>query len=171
MVKDRLKPGTKEYAAVKARYEAEMEDAGWKRVQVGESFAWTRPAVSIDEKDIVRCDEDHEPPFELDLYMHDFLEAIDNTYTIWHLTYPEEPKSFGGSAGHRAGRAAFIKTLRKYQETSTLTPTEIEQRIDREAREHLGVSGPEAVAMLDRGELEGTILQAELSMLRGLLGR
>lgn len=54
-------------------------------------------------------------------------------------------------------------------EQSVLTRAQIKQRMDREARQHLGVPGRRALAMLDRGELDGTIMQAELSMLRGLL--
>lgn len=51
-----------------------------------------------------------------------------------------------------------------------LTRAQLEALAEREARELLGVSAGEALAKLDRGELRGTIAEAEFSMLRSLLG-
>jgi len=50
-----------------------------------------------------------------------------------------------------------------------LTREQAQELVEREAQEVLGVSAQEAFAMLDRGELNGTIIQAELSNLRWLL--
>ena len=54
-------------------------------------------------------------------------------------------------------------------DTVVLSRAELEARADREAHDILGVGREEAFAMLDRGGLEGTIIQAELSMLRSLI--
>lgn len=50
-----------------------------------------------------------------------------------------------------------------------LTQKGAEALAEREARAILGVSKEEAFARLDRGELRGTIAEAELTMLRALI--
>lgn len=46
---------------------------------------------------------------------------------------------------------------------------EVRALAEREAREMLGVSLDEAFVQLDRGDLKGTIAEAEFSMLRSML--
>jgi hypothetical protein len=54
----------------------------------------------------------------------------------------------------------------------TLSKDELRARADREAKEVLGVSSAEvAFEMLDRGELRGTLAEAEFAMFRYLLQR
>lgn len=50
-----------------------------------------------------------------------------------------------------------------------LTEQELRDRAETLARTRLGVSAAEAFERLDRGELNGTILESKLSMLRFLL--
>jgi hypothetical protein len=52
-----------------------------------------------------------------------------------------------------------------------LSREELADYVDREAHATLGVGREEAFAMLDRGELDGSIMQAELSMMRAMLER
>jgi len=49
-----------------------------------------------------------------------------------------------------------------------LAGTDIAALAEQEAQRHLGISAEDAYAMLDRGELEGTIAASELVMLRSL---
>lgn len=55
-------------------------------------------------------------------------------------------------------------------EVQQLSLTEIDEAIEKMARTELGCSGQEAIERLNRGEFSGTILEAELSMLRHLRG-
>lgn len=52
-----------------------------------------------------------------------------------------------------------------------LTREQVLQRAERLARDILGVTAEEAYARLDRGELRGTIIEAELWSFRFLLGK
>lgn len=52
---------------------------------------------------------------------------------------------------------------------SALTHRQAEELVEQEARLLLNVSREEAFEKLDRGELEGTAVEAELSMLRFLV--
>jgi hypothetical protein len=51
-----------------------------------------------------------------------------------------------------------------------LTPVQIHAEIDTLARQHLGVSGDEAIRQLDAGAYDGTAIEVELKALRFLLG-
>lgn len=51
-----------------------------------------------------------------------------------------------------------------------LTAEEVRDLAETKARQMLGVSFQAALAMLDRGDLRGTIAEAELKMLRYLMG-
>lgn len=50
-----------------------------------------------------------------------------------------------------------------------LSPAELRALAEETARHMLEVSYEEAIAMLDRGELRGTIAEVELTMLRDLM--
>jgi hypothetical protein len=50
-----------------------------------------------------------------------------------------------------------------------MTRPEAQQYVDRQAQRLLGVSSAHAFGMLDRGELRGTMAEAQLSLLRGLV--
>lgn len=59
---------------------------------------------------------------------------------------------------------------RRRPEHAGLTPDEIRAEIDSLARAHLGVSGDEALRMLDAGAYQGTGIEVELKARRFLLG-
>jgi hypothetical protein len=54
-------------------------------------------------------------------------------------------------------------------EVRDLTAAEAAALAEEGAHEILGVSAEEAFAMLERGELDGTVAEAEISMLRSLV--
>jgi len=62
-----------------------------------------------------------------------------------------------------------IEDAAKNGKIATMTHEELEALADIEATEMLGVTRLEAFAMLDRGELRGSVAEAELRMLRFML--
>jgi hypothetical protein len=58
---------------------------------------------------------------------------------------------------------------RSLSDRGPISPDEVVALIDATASELLGVSGHEACAMLDRGELDGTLAGGSLRSLRWLL--
>jgi hypothetical protein len=52
-----------------------------------------------------------------------------------------------------------------------MTRAQVRKLADREAKQMLSVSGAVAFQMLDRGDLDGTMAEAEFSMLRFLMSK
>jgi len=109
------------------------------------------------EDSLITKEEVQDPPHDLDLYMHDFLEAIDAHYTLWHLTYPEEPQAVGGSEGHKAGYAAFIQALRGWQEAHEPKPQADDAHVQDYAAEVKLVLGAIAGAKGDSGIVDAVV--------------
>jgi hypothetical protein len=61
------------------------------------------------------------------------------------------------------------KTQRVVPERGQVSPDDVQALAEQTAQQLLGVSAAEAFAMLDRGELDGTLAGSALSSLRFLL--
>lgn len=110
------------------------------------------------EDSVITKQTAQDPPHDLDLHMHDFLEAVDAHYTLWHLTYPDEPQAaVGGSAGHKAGYAAFIQALREWQEAHEPNPQAVDAHISDYAAEVKLVLGAIAGAKGQSGIVDALV--------------